>query len=148
MANEIFIIQFEFIYKALSLNIENITHQESMMFPEAGGNCMNWMLGHILDYRNRMLAILNQEPIWNKETISCYKRGTNTAVEKDNFLQWQQLLNYISHTQILILKTLKEEEINEPDKIKSFAQLLAHESYHTGQIGLLRRVLGKEGQLK
>ncbi len=148
MATEIFIIQFEFIYKALSLNIENITREESMIFPEAGGNCINWMLGHILDYRNRMLAILNQEPIWNKETIICYKRGTNAAAEKDNFLQWQQLLNYLSHTQTLILKTLKEAEINEPDKIKSFAQLLAHESYHTGQIGLLRRVLGKEGKLK
>jgi len=148
MGNEIFIIQFEFIYKALSLNIENITNEESVIFPETGGNCMNWMLGHILDYRNRMLSILNQEPIWSKETISCYKRGTNAAAEKDNFLQWQQLLNYLSHTQTLILKTLKEEEINEPDKIKSFAQLLAHESYHTGQIGLLRRVLGKEGKLK
>jgi len=148
MGNEIFIIQFEFIYKALSLNIENITNEESVIFPETGGNCMNWMLGHILDYRNRMLSILNQEPIWSKETIVCYKRGTNAASEKDNFLQWQQLLNYLSHTQTLILKTLKEAEINEPDKIKSFAQLLAHESYHTGQIGLLRRVLGKEGKLK
>src|SRR5689334_14627220 len=104
MGNEIFIIQFEFIYKALSLNIENITNEESVIFPETGGNCMNWMLGHIFDYRNRMLAILNQEPIWSKETIVCYKRGTNAASEKDNFLQWQQLLNYLSHTQTLILK--------------------------------------------
>jgi hypothetical protein len=109
---------------------------------------MNWMLGHMLGYCNRMLAILNEESIWNDETVTCYKRGTNAAAEKDNFLQWQQLLNYLSHTQTLILKTLKEVEINEPDKIKSFAQLLAHESYHTGQVGLLRRVLGKEGKLK
>jgi hypothetical protein len=38
MANEIFIIQFEFIYRAHTLNIENITQEESVMFPEAGGN--------------------------------------------------------------------------------------------------------------
>ena len=148
MANEIFVTQFEFIYKALSLNIENINHEESMLYPAQGGNCMNWMLGHILEYRNRMLVVLNEEPIWNNEAVSCYKRGTNGISEKENFLQWQQLLNHLSQTQISISKALKEIEINEPDKIKSFAQLLAHESYHTGQIGLLRRVLGKEGKLK
>ncbi len=148
MPNEIFVIQFEFIYKALALNIENITQEESVIFPDAGGNCMNWMLGHILDYRNRMLALLNQEMIWDKKAIVCYKRGSNAAAEKDNFLQWPQLLNYLGFTYELIFKTLKEAEISEPDKIKSFAQLLAHESYHTGQIGLLRRVLGKEGKLK
>ena len=110
MSNEIFIIQFEFIYKALSLNIENITHEESVIFPEIGGNCMNWMLGHILDYRNRMLVILNQEPIWSKETITCYKRGTNAAAEKDNFLQWSAAFKLFRIIRItLILKTLKED---------------------------------------
>lgn len=148
MANEIFIIQLEFTYRALSLNTENITQEESLVFPEPGGNCMNWMLGHILEHRNKLLALINQEPLWNKETVTCYKRGADAAAEKENFLQWQQLLNYLNLTQELLLKTLKEKEISEADKIKSFAQLLSHEAYHAGQTGLLRRVLGKEGKIK
>ena len=57
------------------------------------------------------------QPRFSKELI---QRFLNLSLQK-------QLLNYLSFTQSLILKTLKETEISEADKIKSFAQLLAHE---------------------
>jgi hypothetical protein len=148
MINEIFVDQIQFTYRSISLNTENITQEESLVFPQPGGNCMNWMLGHIVEYRNRVLTMLKQQPIWNEGEINCYKRGSNAIAEKDNFLQWQRLLNYLNHTQELLMKTLKEEEITDAEQIKSLARFCFHEAYHAGQIGLLRRVLGKEGQIK
>src|SRR5258706_2313007 len=141
MANEIFIEQIQSAYRSISLNTENITQEESLILPQPGGNCMNWMLGHILEYRNRVITMLKHQPLWNEGEINCYRRRSNAIAEKDNFLQWQRLLNYLNHTQELLMKVLKEEEITDAEQIKSLTRFCFHEAYHAGQIGLLRRVL-------
>ncbi|HPZ26393.1 MAG TPA: hypothetical protein PKV58_10760, partial [Kaistella sp.] len=35
-----------------------------------------------------------------------------------------------------------------PENIEDLAALMLHEIYHSGQLGYMRRILGKEGKIK
>ena len=40
---------------ATKKNLEGMTHEESLLRPEKGGASINWILGHIVATRNRVL---------------------------------------------------------------------------------------------
>jgi hypothetical protein len=44
------------------MNIEGITNEEALIFPNGEANCMNWVLGHLIHIRNPLLNILGEEP--------------------------------------------------------------------------------------
>ena len=47
------------------------------------------------------------------------------------------------------MNALPQQDLDgDEEKIKSIVGLAFHEAYHAGQIGILRRVIGKEGVLK
>ena len=39
---------YEFSYLAISRNLKELTHEDSVLVPEPSGNCINWVLGHII----------------------------------------------------------------------------------------------------
>ena len=39
---------YEFSYGAINRNLDGLSHEESLVIPEPGGNCLNWVLGHIV----------------------------------------------------------------------------------------------------
>ena len=41
---------------------EGLTHVDSLAQPPVPGNCMNWVMGHIVAYRNRLSDMLGQPP--------------------------------------------------------------------------------------
>lgn len=45
MKNEIEIVKVQIFsnYKVISMNIEGITNEEAMTFPNGEANCMNWV---------------------------------------------------------------------------------------------------------
>ena len=48
--------------RVININLEGITQEESLLSPEPGGNCINWVLGHMLISRddiNKILGIDN-----------------------------------------------------------------------------------------
>ena len=42
---------YEFSYGAVNRNVEGVTEEESLVKPQLAGNCLNWVLGHIVVYR-------------------------------------------------------------------------------------------------
>ncbi len=58
-------------YQVLKKNLDGVTHEESLIQPEGGGNCLNWVLGHIVATRDNAIRLLNQEPVWNSELSRC-----------------------------------------------------------------------------
>ena len=39
---------YEFSYMAINRNLDDLTHEDSVFIPEPAGNCINWVLGHIV----------------------------------------------------------------------------------------------------
>ena len=92
--NTIFTQQFKFTCGSVVLNTEDITDEEALVFPASEANCMNWLVGHIIDARNQLLAFLQQQPVWNNEEFDCYAKGANPRRSLELFLTFTRLIEY------------------------------------------------------
>ncbi|RKT01898.1 hypothetical protein [Chryseobacterium defluvii] len=150
ITNDIEIIKVQAFsnYKVISMNLEGITHEESMIFPNGDANCMNWILGHLIYIRNAFLNILGEEPVWNGEKFSAYNRGEIPLNRKDEFVNFEDLKSYLKSSQDKLESAFSKLEKIEPENVNDIAILSFHEIYHSGQLGYLRRILGKPGAIK
>lgn len=136
-------------------NVDGITHDESLVRPQNGGNPANWILGHIVATRDRVLPHLGETPVLG-EYQQLYRRGSHPGAEALPFGDLLTALDVSQERMMAGLARLSDEQLaaqapftpggGEPG---TFASLLAtiafHEAYHGGQLGIVRRMLGKEG---
>jgi len=150
MKNDIEIVKIQILsnYKVISMNIEGITNEEAMIFPNGEANCLNWVLGHLIYIRNPLLNILGEEQVWDSEKFSCYNRGEIPLERKDEFISFDELKSYLKQSQDRLESKLNTMESFNPEQIKDISTLCFHEIYHSGQLGYIRRVLGKSGAVK
>ena len=146
---------FEATHSRLHLNVEGITHSDSLFYPLHGGNCPNWVLGHIVWSRNSVLGLLGEAPVWNEQVASRYQRGSEPFADASEAQPLEEILAAFDDSQDTILTALKrttEPALAAPHKQGTVGQRLAflhcHEAYHIGQLGLLRRLLGKPGAIR
>ncbi|MCT2562226.1 hypothetical protein [Chryseobacterium herbae] len=149
-SNDIEIVKVQVFsnYKVISMNIDGITHEESMIFPNGEANCMNWILGHLIYIRNAFLNVLAEESIWDGEKFSCYERGALPLERKDELVTFEELKSHLQQSQDKLEAKLISIESFAPETINDIAILCLHELYHSGQLGYLRRILGKPGVIK
>lgn len=140
--------QVNVTYKVISINTEGITHEESMIFPNEEANCMNWVLGHLIYVRNGLLNLLGAEAVWDGETFSAYNRGANPLERKNELIDFEDLKSYLKQTQDKLDAKLNTLESFNHETINDIATLCFHENYHCGQLGYIRRLLGKSGGIK
>ncbi|RXM50392.1 MULTISPECIES: hypothetical protein [unclassified Chryseobacterium] len=134
--------------KIVELNTEGITHEESMVFPNNEANCMNWILGHLIYIRNPLLNILGEASVWDSEKFSCYNRGEIALNRKDEFINFEELKSYFQQSQEKLEAKLNTLEHFNTENVNDISTLCLHEIYHAGQLGYLRRILGKPGAIK
>ena len=67
---------FEFTYNVTKQNVDGFDHEDSLKQPVAAGNCLNWVVGHIVATRNSILKLLGEQPLWNEEEGKPYARGS------------------------------------------------------------------------
>lgn len=143
---------------AIRKNADGITQEESLVSPSPGGNCLNWILGHILFHRNPMLTPLGEEPIMAEAHIAPYVRGSSVPTDPAVALPIERLLTDLdtSHATIdAALARMSDDDLAAPvapdEETTIGKRLLAlqfHEAYHAGQLGILRRLAGHESALK
>lgn len=152
--------QFGASYGIALRNLEGVSHSESLTAPQPGGNCLNWVVGHLLASRSKLLELLGQQRIWNAEEVAVYERGSE-PIGPDNARPFEELRDaYQSSQEALLdgLRTVPRERLSEPAPFspggrqdESFGSLLAlfavHEAYHVGQTGVLRRIAGHPGAM-
>ncbi len=148
----------------LLANLEGISDEESVVQPKEAGNCVNWVAGHILMARGGLLKLLGEQPILSEEEAKPYQQGSPPLKPGDTRLPLDKLRVDLQKTGETISAKLRElppeklrEELDDSafppipveNKTKTLGtlitSLLFHEGYHAGQLGLLRRVLGKKG---
>lgn len=149
-SNDIEIVKVQVFsnYKVILMNIEGITHEESMIFPNGEANCMNWILGHLIYIRNAFLNTLGEESAWDSDKFSCYSRGVIPLERKDELVTFEELKSYLQQSQDKLEAKLITIESFTPETINDIAIFCLHEIYHSGQLGYLRRILGKPGAIK
>jgi hypothetical protein len=135
--------------RSLDRNLEGFTHVESLAQPP-GGNCVNWLLGHILVHRNHMLAALGEGPAWTADGAARYDRGSEPITgDGDGVEPLDSLLAALKHSNQELVEAVRRggaAKLAENARLgpgQRIDFLVFHEAYHAGQVGLMRRIVGK-----
>jgi uncharacterized damage-inducible protein DinB len=150
------------IHHVLLRNVDGITHEESLHQPEPGGNCLNWVLGHLVSTYDVALPILGQESVFPKGTLERYARRSAPIEDGSQARDFAELVaawTTAAERWDAGLAGLSAEGLDRPapfspgndpnETVRSLLSLMNfHQSYHVGQLGLLRRLIGKEGAIR
>lgn len=153
---------FRVSHSAITVNLEDFTHEQSLVQPPGAGNCVNWVLGHIVASRNGVLRLVGEEPVLHDAVAERYKRGSAPMANQLDAAPLDLLVKALGQSQERILSALgriRELDLNKPAATPGsptgdtsvggqLAFLHFHETYHSGQLGILRRLVGKEGAIR
>ena len=136
---------------------DGLTHEDSLLQLPFRGNCLNWVLGHCLVSRERVLEMLGIEGTWTEEEIARYKFDSEPITSADDpaILPFERLLADFERTQAQIadgFAEISEQQLAETDENgRSIAERLLflawHEGYHLGQTEYLRQLAGKDDKV-
>jgi len=106
---------------------------------------INDIAGHIVLSRKSLLKKLNIPFDLSVEYDEVYKRGG--IFDRKRAEDFSEIIGNYKRSTNLLKKALEESQktqdsAEEDTKLNSY---LLHESYHIGQIGILRKYMGKEG---
>lgn len=131
-------------------HLEDLTEADALVQPPVEGNCINWIMGHVICYRNHILHVLGQAPVLPEAALERYARGSAPVTgDGPGVLGLETLVRAYWTSQDTILKALPgltQEQAGEVISEAGFelprAELLVsfmrHESYHAGQLEWLR----------
>lgn len=129
--------------------VGGLSNADSLIQPPFEANCLNWVVGHILAGRNEALAYLGAEPVWGEPELARYRTGSSAIVAEEQALPLEQLIDDFEESQKRILAALEnvspealativDTRFGERPLGKHIDGLHWHETYHTGQLELLR----------
>ena len=156
MIPEMVLQQLEACHYVVKANVGDVSHEDSLKQPAPAGNCLNWILGHLVATRSNLLRGLGAEPVWSEADIERYDRHgppiRNAAEAKRIEDIWEaydlsqrRLRQAVSElTPQHLAATAPFSPANRPDEtVGSLLVTFAfHDAYHTGQTGVLRRLVG------
>lgn len=161
-AMEVLRVQAKGIRGSLLRNIEGLTHNDSLISPAPGGNCLNWVVGHLVSTNERLLEVLGQPPVLGKDSLRRYDRGSAELHDPAEALPLDTLLAAWDRQWAGIdagLSAIAPEKLDAPapfsprnkvdETVLSLLTIVMfHQAYHAGQAGLLRRIAGREGAIR
>ncbi|MFC2037838.1 DinB family protein [Chloroflexota bacterium] len=150
---ESLIQSFGITHHLIILQLDGLSHADSLLQPPFRGNCLNWVLGHILVGRNQVLNLLGDPPIWGEGEQQRYETGSAPITGEDPALPLVRLLADLDQSQQQISAALEQTSPEDLGAVVQFrgserplgqaiAGLHWHETYHTGQLELLRQLAG------
>jgi uncharacterized damage-inducible protein DinB len=161
--NEIVVLRYQnhLTHQVLHANLSGVSHAESLVRPQAAGNSLNWIVGHLLCVYNNVLPGLGQAPVMLADRLKRYDRGSEPIADEEalDFAGLQVSLDEAIARFDTGLASLSSEALdakspfsptNNPEEtIRSLmGTVVFHQAYHTGQTGVLRRVVGKPGAIR
>jgi uncharacterized damage-inducible protein DinB len=133
---------------------DGLTHEESLLQLPFRANCLNWVLGHIIVYRDSALELLGERSLLTAAEAEIYEQGADPIADGTQAMKLERLLSVLDQQQERLVTALKDidsgplaEIVDEKtqrtvgDRVE-FLQW--HETYHVGQLEILRQLAGKD----
>lgn len=135
----------------------DLSHADSVIQLPFRSNCFNWVLGHILVSRDRVLRLLNAAPVLTEGQTTFYDSESEPITQTDQAVPFATLLHAVSESESRICTALKAASAEQLATIYSaeHGQTVAdrigglhwHETYHVGQLEILRQAAGKDDKI-
>jgi len=155
--NEMLISMFERNVKFIKLATQGFDHAASLIQPPLGANCANWLLGHLLYYRNRLCTITGRPLALEAAIAARYPNGSLAVTGDEPGLgKWEDMLAAFEASQEPLAANLRAMTHEEADKVWTFTSaanttsmtaldwhvyFMRHEAYHAGQFEWMPNLL-------
>jgi uncharacterized damage-inducible protein DinB len=153
---------FQLAHRAAHTNLKDITDEDALRQPKPGGNCIQWVLAHIVATRDRVAQLIGAEPVLPDALRQRFGRPAAPIVDGRDARPLADWIADFDRSQERLgaaIAALPAERLHAtfdgaklPGRPTTLAEALAffhfHESYHVGQLGMLRRLVGKEGAIR
>lgn len=150
------------VHQVVKINVDGFTQSDSLIQPQPAGNCLNWVVGHLLAIYHQVLPLLGQEPVIENSVIQRYNRGSAPMLNGAEALDISGMMAAWDECCMRVdagLAGLSDETLATPAPMsptgnpdETIGSLLStvcwHQAYHAGQTGILRRIAGKPGAIK
>ena len=155
---EMVALHFEIVYDTVERNVGGMTHEQSLARPAAGGNCANWILGHLVDMHNGLMQAVGEDPVWESDQLA--RAGFDPIEGPESAIDWDTLRDRFLGSRERCLAAVGAlsddalaEELPAPfggtiSRAGLLVILAFHQAYHAGQLGLARRFAGLPGAIK
>ena len=151
--NQVFAKAFARNLWIIEAQTAGLTHQDSLV-QVPGMNCLNWVLGHLADYRDQVLGMLGEAPALGEEGARYQRESDPVTGDGPGVVPLERLLAVLKEGQVRIstaLSALSNEALGAEEMVNDRRLTLEdrlhfayfHDTYHTGQTELLRAVAGK-----
>ena len=129
-------------------NVDGLTDAQALIPLYEGGSHFNWLLGHMVAYRDGMLEMLGAERVRTAEEDKRYAYGSSPEDSTDARPLAEQVAAFrLANERLLAaLDSLTEEQLAQPRGDGTVGSRLDfglwHDAYHSGQAILYRRAVG------
>lgn len=149
---------FGLMYQTAGANLSGVTHEQSLAQPAPGGNCANWILGHLTNVQNGVMGLIGEKPVWESEQLR--RAGFEPITGPSKAIDWDTLRDRFLGSKERCLAAVSRlsdqalaESVPHPfggtcSRAELLNTLAFHQTYHAGQLALARRVAGLEGVIK
>ena len=145
--------------RIIQMQTDGLTHADTLLQPPSRGNCMNWVLGHIMGNRDSILKILDEKPLLAEKEKEKYSRESDPITQEDpDVVPLERFLELLNKSQEMIEKAFEkmepedfEKEVGSGERTTKLGKRLHfyyfHETYHCGQIEFLRQLAGTDDKV-
>lgn len=157
MIKKLILNSFKTNNAVVDMQTKGLTHEDTLLQLPFRGNCLHWVLGHMIASREWVLEAVGQDPVWPKEVSDGFQYNTEPITSSDDprIMPFEKMLaDFKVGLERLEagLDTLPEEKLEEKDERgnplagrMNFAAW--HEGYHAGQLEYLRQLAGKDDKV-
>jgi len=140
--------------------LEGLSHDDTLLELPFRGNRMNWVVGHLAEHRDWMLRAVDCTTLMPAKEAMMYRRGSDPLTDDSPAVPIETLLGYLSQAKMCILLRLESadkaflsekpttgillESHRDKTRFQRLAGLLWHETYHIGQLEILRQLAGTD----
>lgn len=149
-------IQLEFSQFVLKKAVEGLEPADTFLRAEGRGNCIHWVLGHVLQSRDHFLSYMDVDPLFAEVGGGRYGMGAEPIRRAEDGAPHARMLEILDesfaamNTALDALDPARFEEMvpwqpgsEHKDKLgRLLPGLISHETFHIGQIGILRLLTG------
>ena len=128
----------------IDANLAGMSPDHARLSAGDGGSTAQWVLGHIVYWRNQAVGMLGGTPLWGDgehDDLRGVERADLSGEPDRTFPELQSDLAQVTRR----LDEAFEGAPLSDDLVGTLQFLAAHEAYHAGQLGVFRRLAGLPG---
>jgi len=134
---------------------KDLVQADTLIQPQPGGNCMNWVLGHALDTLVTILETLGGSSPVDKKSLARYPHGSEPVLQEGpGVWSLEDLLegfDQVGKTITSQLQMMQDEDFGKEIEWNGKSVTVGwkvfffffHFTYHLGQLELLRNLAGR-----